>query len=588
MAKWFQTIKKTFPEEAKLLIFDNEDGNSKVFHEFGPKDHEEIDGVLIYENIIIIINGYSGEGRSELDDKHRFFQRLKKMNKIEDFNLVALGDKGKSENENLNLFKKHLEEKKNYEFVLKKVILAPNIKADGSIWDNLENNEFIIDKYSMKYFNYCSEINKEYTLRELLIWLGIRLPEINRLKTDTDIGEPRTGKGYSAIYSKIGEKVNMYTFMAPVKDIIKFIKVLRFESIPRNEKAFQRIVDKERLKRISEKYLNNNESFPNNVILAFHPEVYSNKQRKQGVIRELNTNKSSLIFYPLEEYGSLIVIDGQHRILSHLKNEEDMNKNILISVLDFEDIDKSHEKMSEIFVQINNQHRKISPTVMLKIDAENKPEIPTSRWYLIFRELNKKSIKNYFSERIEFQDTPFKRFEQENENKISINSLIRYSGINQLENGYKDKYKGLLEFFAKDQLSQLLIDYFSIIGDLTKGTLQKPEIELMPRDIGGLLRLMIHFVNDENTKEAFKDLSNPQNKLKIRKYLEKIPFEKLSEIKYGANAWAIMEAHFLANIRKEFPNFGIQDGRLTKNGKEELNRVLEEDITEIQNENASS
>jgi hypothetical protein len=188
-------MKDVFPQEAKLLVFDNEDGGPKVFHEFGPKDHEEIDGVLVYKNIILLINGFSGEGRSELDTKHKFFERLRGIDKISQLNLKSLNGKGEvMGHEQFNLFNEYLVQNKNYDFIIKKIVMAPNIKADGSIWDNSEEDEFILDKYALKYFRYCSEINKDYSLRELLIFLSIKLPQINRLISDTDVGDPETGK----------------------------------------------------------------------------------------------------------------------------------------------------------------------------------------------------------------------------------------------------------------------------------------------------------------------------------------------------------------------------------------------------------
>jgi DGQHR domain-containing protein len=368
----------------------------------------------------------------------------------------------------------------------------------------------------------------------------------------------------------------MYSFIVPVKDIIEFVRVLRFEAVPENKKAFQRIVDKDRLKIISDNYLWKNESFPSNIILTFDPEIYTEEQKRR-VMNGKDDNKNIVDISLLKEFGSLIVIDGQHRILSHLKNSDrDLPKKILISILDFQDNtpDEAHRAMTEIFVQINNQHKKISPMVMLRIQALNEPDAPFSRWYKMFKELNKKDPSSYFSDMIEFEDTPLKRFQSDEKKRINISSLVRYAGVTGLEKG-NSKYNGFLDegFFSKEQLQGLIKDFFDAIKEVTKGSREEEKVLLSPRDIGGLIRLMVHFINDRRTKNNFMKLDTSEGKAGIKPYLESIKFKDLKNLPYGANAWAIMEGHFLGRIRKKYKGFGV-NARLSQNGSKEMKKIM--------------
>jgi len=580
MPKWFELIGKIFPKEAKIIIFDNEDRTSVVHHKFAPKKIVEIDGVILYENIIFLINGFSGDGSSNFEQKHKFFSEMKDIKDPTKLNLIVMG-KGSKLKENLKKieeFKNELDKRKKYKFYLKKIVFAPNARAENaSLWTNIGEDDFLIDKILFKYLNYCcTQIEEAYGFRELLIMLKIKKSQIKRLVSDEGLGLPLDG-GHAAIFSQIeNDKRVLYSFVVSVREIIDCIKVLRFECVPEGTRAFQRIVDRDRLKNISDYYLYKHQSFPTNVILAFNPEVYTKDTRKR-VIDKSDDNRNSADIFLLQEFGSLIVIDGQHRILSHLKNpSRDMDKKILVSILDFTDLDeiKTHEEMTRTFVEINNYHRKLSAMIKLRIDALNEPDKPFSRWYNIFKSLNKKESKSYFSDMIEFEDTPLKRFEPDKKKRINISSLVKYAGVAGLEKGNK-QYKGLLDegFFTKDQLEELIKNYFEIIKEITQGSKSKESIILSPRDIGGLMRLMVHFRNDKKTKDLFIKLNTLEGKAGIKPYLETIEFDKLKDLSLGPNTWAIMEGNFLAQINIKYPKFGVR-GKLTEKGLKEMKRIL--------------
>ena len=581
MKKWFELVKNIFPSEIKLWVFDREkSGESKVNHEFGPKEWVEIDGIAVYKNIIFIINGFSGEAGNGLDNKYADLKKFEGINSPEQLKLKSMNGNHTKNLQNIEEFNKYLEERKNSKFVVRKLVVAPNANTDKvTLWSNLSDDEFLLDKFLFKYLYYCfSEVDPDYALREFFIMLKIKRREIDRKKTDTfNINSPEKTSDYSAIFSDIEkEKRCMYSFIVPVDDIIQFIRVLRFEAVPENEKAFQRIVDKDRLKVISDNYLRTNESFPNNVILTFDPTIYTTEQ-KTRIINNEDEEKNMVDISLLKEFGSLIVVDGQHRILSHLKNSErDLPKKILISIIDFKDntLDEAHKAMSDLFVQINNQHKKISAMVMLRIKTLNEPDAPHSRWYKIFKELNKKQPSSYFSDMIEFEDTPLKRFQTDDKKRIKISSLVKYAGVGSLEKGNKN-YKGFLDegFFSQDQLQDLIKDFFEIIKELTKGTRDKEGVILSQRDIGGLIRIMVHFINDGRTKENFMKLDTSEGKAGIKPYLKSIKFDRLSSLRYSPNAWAIMEGHFLGYIRKKYSRFGV-GGRLSSNGLKEMKRVM--------------
>jgi len=84
MKKWFKLIEDILPSEMKLWVFDIEkSGQSKVNHEFGTKSWGEIDGIIVYKNVVFIINGFSGSSGTNLDNKYTELKKFESINSPE-------------------------------------------------------------------------------------------------------------------------------------------------------------------------------------------------------------------------------------------------------------------------------------------------------------------------------------------------------------------------------------------------------------------------------------------------------------------------------------------------------------------------
>ena len=405
--------------------------------------------------------------------------------------------------------------------------------------------------------------------QEFLYFLKIKMREFKRLKGSRVGDEPELTADFQSIETKLNDNQTMYSTSVSVSDIIPYIQVLRVAD-EYNEQAFQRMINGEIIKRISNEYLNKNKSFPNNIILAFNPDIYNHG-------RAINFAGAKRIkFY--KEFGSLIVIDGQHRLLAHLlEKNRDYLKSVLVNVILFETKDraKAFDQMAELFYLINTKQKKLTSLVSLRIRSKIIPSDMESIWYRVFEKLNNMDQRdNYLFEKISFDEKEIRK----EKNGINISSIISYSGLKRISNGVKKGKKNLIGlkdiylqqvvFKNEEQFYENFVrKYFSIIGEIIDRN-----TKMAARDFGGLLRIAIHFLNDSKTKDVFKNFALENNALPtkivedIKSYFIRIPFNKLDQLEYGANAWAIMEGFFLGNIRKHHRGFGISS-LLSKKGQ---------------------
>lgn len=568
---------KNLLQEFKVILFDvGEDKSGLVMQKQSRKPPREVDAIALKDNILILITIYDGRGEQKIGHKIKpFFRDLSYFNSVCQLNLEVVNRKARAGRINHTKISELIQEisASDYKFIVIKLAFCPNLYVPaGKI--TLRPNESVIDKKHLNYFNYILDtLGYTYMERELFYFLKIKRRLMKLQKGSRAGDEPELTKDFPAIEIDLGPNQKMYFACVSVNDIIEYIQVLRIAE-EYDVKAFQRMVNKEMLKKISN-YLETHKTFPNNVILAFNPDIYDPEK-----VNHFVPNHNRIKFY--KEFGSLIIIDGQHRLLAHLLDpSRDLKKPILINVVLFSNREKAYDEMAELFYTINTKQKRLVSLVSLKIRSRIDPSSIEGMWYIIFEQLNKLAEKdNYLHNRISFEEKEIR----EDSDKMSISSIIQYAGLKRITNGPKlrgRKYLGLKDlgkncvsenYKFPDFYQNFLRKYFSIIGEILGS-----DISISPRDLGGLIRLIIHFINDNKTKELFGQLSEERGettsklKNKIKNYLNEIPFSQLSQVEYAAQHWAAMEGFFLGCIRRRHKRFGFSP-LLSRKGKSALHK----------------
>jgi hypothetical protein len=272
----------------KLVIFDDPDNIGSQIKLRDKNKKGEIDAILLYNNIFCLVGinkGRSGDVNKEIE---KFFEKLDKIDKVADIKLdleITTRDKEKIKSK-IEIAKELLEKiedhkknfSKNYNLILRKIFFSPNKQIDEEIIEKeRKEGKIIIDKDIFEYFEeLLDRLNKKFLFNDFIHFLNIRKIYL-RKKGASKTAKPAKSEPYKVTKMELEkDKIVMYSFSPRVEDIMEYITVLRMAR-KYDKKGFQRMVKLTRLNKMSE-YLEKNETFPNNIIIALDPETYKKEE----------------------------------------------------------------------------------------------------------------------------------------------------------------------------------------------------------------------------------------------------------------------------------------------------------------------
>lgn len=540
----------------------------------------EVDAILLHKNIICLVGINKGKGSDVHKEIEKFFDKLDKIEKVENLKLELeitakhgkkIDEKAKNANEMLKQIQDHINKiSKSYNIILLKIFFCPDKEIETDVIRGERSKaKIIIDKDLFEYFEeVLNRLSKEYFFKDFMHFLNIKKIDLAK-KSASKSRKPGRSSPFKVTRLELEkEKIIMYSLSLRVEEILDYVTVLRMAQ-KYSKKGFQRMIKSNRLDKINREYLDKNETFPNNVIIALDPELYKKESNFY------DSNDEEITFF--DEYNSLIVIDGQHRLFSFVKGNK-LDRHILITLIFFkgEDKDEKYLLMDRMFYKINKTQERIDPNLSFILKARIDPESDEYFWHEVFMRLNR---KGFFANRFSFKESTLRK----NETRKSIISVITYGGALKLNKTYKKKglvALGLDVFYGKDKNENinfafnLLKNYFDAIElALYKQNVNKNN--LTPREIGALIRLLRHFImTDRNNVETLaknEDITKSQqneNKNAV-KYFETvlgcIPFKKTIALDLPPSNWAAVEGYMLKKIHNRKPEFGNK-GLLSKKG----------------------
>ena len=545
------------------------------------KNRCEIDAIMIYRNIYVIVGINAGKGMSVTGKMEKFFSKLNTFSKFESLSLVIntsakAGKNIKSKKEKaihtLNDILAHARIiSKEYNIILIKLFFCPEKRIDESIITGFRSdNNILIDK---DMYEYLQEVNtrldKSYMFNDFMHFLQVYKISLEK-KGTSRVGVPAKIKSYTVDeLPLVRDKTTLYSSSLRVEDIKDYVTVMRVAR-KYDKRGFQRMVKANRLTKINDEYLASSETFPNNIIIALNPSIYKDPSDFY------NEKKNILSLY--DEFNSLIIIDGQHRFFSFVKGKK-IERFILVTFIYFgeKNIEENYTYMYKIFYKINKKHEKLDPNLSFSLMARIDVDSPEYFWYNVFKQLDK---RGFFANRFSFKETTLKK-----ERKKSIVSVIQYGGILRLNtpsNRKGFKVDGLSVFYGRDRDRNVKIafniidNYFSIIEKILHQQ-NIPKDLLSPREIGSLFRLLRHFMisSKDKIKQLGRSSKITKSTLKkdksVVKYfirtLDSIPFKKAINLDYPSSNWAAVEGYMLRKIHRTDANCG-NISILSKKGRE--------------------
>lgn len=358
------------------------------------------------------------------------------------------------------------------------------------------------------------------------------------------------------VYSVPALKTNMegtdvYVFLMPAKVLLNLAYVYRLK--PGNTEAYQRMLDVTRLKEIS-KFVEEGGGFKNNLICSFDSAV-KYEERPSGIVGDKEHSISFGTLNIPSTYGSMWVIDGQHRLFSYAKVSKE-RQNDLVPVTAYK---SDIEQQAKDFVAINYKQKTVSADLLWSLFATTGD---------LKRRLISRTVKHLNTKPI----LKNKIYVPEHARKSSRTAYDLFLGNlskSLLDHGLLDEKqsfalvhstsKGDTEKMA-DEAATIINDYYSLIRDI--GSEHPKWFHEFALSNNGfsvfiqLLREAIRVSNNKWSKPKAKDvLTEPLRKF-FADYLSRIgELKKITSSESTRTSAAAMMAEYVA---KKTPEFGAE------------------------------
>ena len=271
--------------------------------------------------------------------------------------------------------------------------------------------------------------------------------------TDDDIGNVSSSKNTAEIKAPIiypkdftGSRNNMriVSFMMSAEDLLHTCYVLRKDDWSLSRNPYQRLIEKNKIKKIRKFLELNGEAFYNNIIVALPKDIcFRDSKNTYKNIDEINELSNSNFLILPKRMNSICVIDGQHRIFAHyendIQNEEEQKiaklrskLHLLVTGLIFPQ-NMTEEKRakieSEIFLDINSNAKPVEPNILLHIKCLNNPLADESLAQFVIEELNNQS-QSPFKNRFQTSSLDDKKIKTASIVKFALRKLVSINPAN--------------------------------------------------------------------------------------------------------------------------------------------------------------
>lgn len=337
------------------------------YREIGGKD-VEVDGVYLYENIILFCEDTVGKGSAHVTKTEESARIVSEnFGEMLEWLREQFPDK-------FSLFASYSAARYQRRF-----IYFSESKKD------VEPDRFphliLCDPKTLRYFDLVTSALKKSARFEIFGYLGIAQDEVGF----SDAGDLAANIAVNIICPEermgLSEGVRAVSFMMAPGDLLECGYVLRKDSWEAPNCVYQRLVDPGRVAAIRRYIASNQCSFLNNIIVALPPDVVfkDSSGNKVDIENIQNYSRQYSIEIP-KKYNSIRIIDGQHRIYAYHEGEDGLEQavaqlrdklHLLVTGLVFPPNMSNTARArceSQIFLDINKNTKRVSSDVILYIE----------------------------------------------------------------------------------------------------------------------------------------------------------------------------------------------------------------------------
>lgn len=382
----------------------------------------ELDYLFIYDNVVLICEDTCGQKKDKdhIRKKSESFQEIKNcLKEFFDWMVATFPD-------DRELVEKYRPER--YQIFY---LYIPQNELDLTADEReLYGNLMFVEPETLSYFSKMSQCIHYSARYEIFRFLGIKEDHLGNSSSE---GAKTTIKApiiYPEDVTGLRNGVRVVSFMMSAEKLLRTAYVLRKDNWEESVFLYQRLIEKEKIKSIRAFLASKGEAFYNNIIVALPDNVAFEDDSSNSIPKDKIGDFQHCKLVMPDEMNSICVIDGQHRIFAHyeapsndkyeskiavLRKQLHMLVTGLIFPTDMSEADRK-QIQSEIFLDINDNTKKVAPNVLTHIEMIKDPFSDIGLARRVIERLNKQRI---FLNRFELSSL--------DEEKIKVSSIIKFA-----------------------------------------------------------------------------------------------------------------------------------------------------------------
>ncbi len=276
---------------------------------------------------------------------------------------------------------------------------------DYSLFNKLK----FVQPKTLDYFYWIVNCIRLSARFEIFRFLDIKSDEIGLRSSSSDNTKIKAPIIYPREFTGLSNDVRLVSFMMSAEDLLNTCYVLRKDNWSESIWLYQRLIDKNKIKKIREFLEVKGEAFYNNIIVVLPDSViFQDAKGQYKTIDQIsNLDENCQLILP-KEMNSVCLIDGQHRVYAHYESGIDSKQekkiavlrpklHLLVTGLIFPKSLSQEQRakiQSEIFLDINSNATKVPQNVLLQIKRIKNPLDDESIAQFVIEKLNKFGVFN--------------------------------------------------------------------------------------------------------------------------------------------------------------------------------------------------
>ena len=253
----------------------------------------------------------------------------------------------------------------------------------------------------LEYFHWIAQCIKCSAVYELYRYLGLKMRDVGIISNHREDSVFDAPIVYPTQFIGGDNRVRVVSFMISAEDLLKIAYVMRRDGWENPDVVYQRLIEKNKIKKIREFLCANQTTFYNNIIavLPDSVKVEAPDLTPQSIFSVADETQKWTKLSISKDFNTIGIIDGQHRVYAYHeggKYDDRVAKlrrklHLLVTGIVFPASMSEQEKrkvQSKIFVDINGNAKPVDAGLLLHIGKMQAPLADTSIAQDVIDEMN--------------------------------------------------------------------------------------------------------------------------------------------------------------------------------------------------------